>query len=117
MGPIVVRYGTPVTGQHRKLTQAELVDEAAAAFGDDPRGWAFRCPRCGDVATIGDFAAGDTDGLVGQECIGRSLGALDGPTDAWTGRGCNWTAYGLFPGPWEIVMPDGRSVWSFPLAV
>ncbi|MBX6387033.1 MAG: hypothetical protein IRZ07_29325 [Microbispora sp.] len=28
----------------------------------------------------------------------------------------DWATYGLFRGPWEIVMPDGRSVWSFPLA-
>ncbi|WP_158920606.1 hypothetical protein [Streptomyces sp. NBRC 109706] len=28
-----------------------------------------------------------------------------------------WAAYGLFRGPWEIVLPDGRSLWGFPLAL
>ncbi|MBB0232555.1 VVA0879 family protein, partial [Streptomyces calidiresistens] len=39
----------------RTLTQAELLAEARAAFGNDPLTWAFRCPNCGDVATGQDF--------------------------------------------------------------
>jgi len=112
--------------RHRKLTQAELMAEATALFGDDVMTWAFQCPRCGDVATLGDHqqAAGDTE-LAGQECIGRSLGPMDRPRDPKTrnflDRGCDWTAYGLFRGPWEIVMPaagdrPARPAWSFPLA-
>jgi hypothetical protein len=36
-------------------------------------------------------------------------------------RGCDWTAYGLIPGPWEIVFPaegdvPGRTMRSFPFA-
>lgn len=65
--------------------------------------------------------AGNPDG-AGQHCIGRDVGVLRKDRDKpYSGRGCDWAAYGLFRGPWEIVMPaDGdkpqRSVWSFPLA-
>lgn len=115
---------------HRKLTQAELVAELKERFGDDPMAWAFRCPHCGDVATGQDFRdalaarplerndGSDvvTSDVLGQECIGRTLGALGVEAKAWKGRGCDWTAYGLFHGPLEIVMDDGRSVWGFPIA-
>lgn len=116
--------------EHRTLTQAELLAEARERFGQDPRDWAFRCPHCGDVANGRDFSRALADhprthadgskviasDVLGQECIGRTLGALKDRAEKWTGRGCDWAAYGLFRGPWEIVMPDGRSVWSFPLA-
>lgn len=108
---------------HRTLTQADLVAEAVAAFGDDPEKWAFRCPNCADVAVAQDFRdAGAHPNGLGQECIGRHLGALSGPptTDAGKSiakRGCDWAAYGLFAGPWFVVMPDGKTVPGFPLAV
>lgn len=107
--------------KYRKLTQAELIAEATALYGADPIAWAFQCPTCGDIATPADFKAADSDpNLIGQECIGRSLGALAKPKPTNT-RGCDWVAYGLFRGPWEVVVPaDGdepeRSIWSFPLA-
>lgn len=111
--------------KYRKLTQAELLSEAMARFGDDPMKFAFQCPSCGDVATIAEFKdAGDAD-VAGQMCIGRVLGPLDRPRNRtrtkFKDRGCDWAAFGLFRGPWEIVVPaeDGRperSVWSFPLA-
>ncbi|MET9713741.1 hypothetical protein [Nocardiopsis alba] len=44
----------------------------------------------------------------------RHLGALDTP--ATHTRGCDWSAYGLIPGPWTILMPDGQEVPAFPLA-
>src|SRR3954449_13169413 len=106
---------------YRKLTQAELFDEARRLFGDNPRGWKFRCPRCRDVACAQDFIdAGADPSHIGQECIGRPTGALVKPEPTNT-RGCNWAAAGLLHGPWEVVVPaDGdrpeRSVWSFALA-
>lgn len=112
---------------YRKLTQAELMDEAKRRFGTDPLQWAFKCPNCGDVATLGDFQQVGIDaGRAGQECIGRHLGTLQRPpgTDPkeYASRGCDWSAYGLIPGPWEIVLsadddsqPE-RSLWAFPLA-
>lgn len=107
---------------HRKLTQAELMAEATERFGDDWLAWAFQCPICGDVASFADFkAAGAKAAVCGQECIGRTLGALSKGNGEYTGRGCDWAAYGLFHGPWEVVLPADdknpeRSVWSFALA-
>lgn len=109
----------------RELTLAELRAEASARFGDDSRQWAFVCPSCGDVATLADFeaAAGgfqDAAAAVGQHCIGRLLGALDGDAaDAGrsaASRGCDFAAYGLIPGPWKVTLPDGAAVASFALA-
>lgn len=114
---------------HRKLTQAELVTEARERFGDNPLDWAFQCPSCRDVATGADFRkalnehpAKHRDGSeviasdrLGQECIGRTLGVLD-KRRTYSGRGCDWTAYGLFGGPWEIELPNGRTAYGFPLA-
>ncbi|WP_405960766.1 hypothetical protein OG235_27765 [Streptomyces sp. NBC_00024] len=116
---------------HRKLTQAELIAEATERFGNDPLKWAFLCPSCGDVANGEDFRAAlaehprtnlRTDkpviasDIVGQECIGRTLGALSKVPGKYKGRGCDWASYGLFCGPWEIALPNGRTAWGFPLA-
>lgn len=114
--------------EYRKLTQEELLAEAVARFGDDPMGFKFQCPNCDDVASLQEFRdAGADPGRAGQECIGRHLGALSraaGSVEAYRrggGRGCDWAAYGLFHGPWEIVLPaEGdkteQSMWAFPLA-
>lgn len=105
-----------------EMTQAELVAEARRRFGDNARTWAFICPNCGDVATAQDFIdAGADPNHVGQECIGRQLGALAGPPTndqgrSRTTRGCDWCAYGLFRGPWLITLPDGKTIGSFQLA-
>lgn len=122
------------TTAHRKLTQAELLVEVRTRFGDDPDRWAFVCPSCQDIATIADWRQALTDHvvehegkrlldpgtLIGQQCLGRAVGALEGPQKEWKGRGCDWTAYGLFAGPWQIVMPgeddEEKAGWSFPLA-
>ncbi|MTE20256.1 hypothetical protein F0L17_14285 [Streptomyces sp. TRM43335] len=116
---------------HRKLTQADLVAEARDRFGDNPLNWAFQCPSCKDVVTGADFRQALTDhprtnlrtnqpviasDVLGRECIGRTLGALDKGRGKYTGRGCDWAAYGLFVGPWEIELPNGRIAYSFPLA-
>ena len=44
-----------------RWTQAELVAEARARFGDQPRAWAFVCPSCDDVATAQDFIDAGAD--------------------------------------------------------
>jgi hypothetical protein len=100
------------------MTYDEFKAAATERFGPDPMAWAFRCPNCGDVATFGDFdrAAGEP-GHAGQECIGRLLRRYD--PDAQ--RGCDWTAYGLIPGPWEIIFPatvgiPEQKMRAFPLA-
>lgn len=119
------------TASHRKLTQEELLNEARDRFGDDPMKWAFQCPSCQDIATGDDFRQALAEhprtnlrtnepviasDVIGQECIGRTLGALAKGRGAYTGRGCNWAAYGLLGGPWEVVLPNGRSMHAFPLA-
>ncbi|MCE7081203.1 VVA0879 family protein [Streptomyces sp. ST2-7A] len=112
----------------RTLTQAELHTEAEAVFGENPLDWAFVCPSCGDTATGHDFRAAlrahprtDVAGgsitaghLLGRECIGRTLGALEG--DGRCIRGCDWAAYGLLSGPWTILFPGGEKAHAFPLA-
>jgi hypothetical protein len=106
---------------YRKLTQDELMAEATKLFGDDPKKFAFVCPQCKDVATIQDFIDAGKPDAAGQHCIGRELGALVKDAKKYSGRGCDWAAYGLFRGPWEVVLPaEGdkpeRSAWSFALA-
>lgn len=108
----------------RHLTQDELQDECIKRFGPDPAKWAFRCPSCDDVAVAADFSPFTKSGfgseLLGQECIGRHLGALSYKTqEEWKasgGRGCDWAAYGLFHGPWFVKLPNGKEIPSFPLA-
>lgn len=121
---------TTTVSTPRQLTQDELLTEARERFGDDPLKWAFICPSCGDTANGDDFSkaladhprkhrSGDAviaSDVVGQECIGRTLGALETSDEAWKGRGCTWVAYGLFSGPWEISLPNGRTAYGFPLA-
>lgn len=106
----------------RKLTQAELVAEATERFGEDKMAWAFVCPSCGDVATGKDFALqGLAPAWVGQECIGRQLADWRRRGEEAPVRGCDYAAYGLISGPWEVVVQDQgtpvpRSIWAFPLA-
>ena len=118
-----------------RMTQDEMVRELTRRFGPSPNNWAFHCPICEDNATGADWKSAliekgikERDGTpanasdyLGQECIGRVLGALSGTVEdgqryRGRGRGCDWCAYGLFRGPWFIVLPDGREVGSFPIA-
>lgn len=110
--------------RHIRITQEDLLAEAKLRFGDDPFAIAFRCPHCDDIATLADFRdLGADPGRAGQECIGRTSGALSkkfAPGE-YKGRGCSWAAYGLLRGPWEIVISAAgdqpeRSIWGFPLA-
>ena len=56
-----------------RFTQDQLVTEALRRFGTDPTRWAFVCPRCGDVATSGDFPMGSEQ--LGQYCVGNFAGS------------------------------------------
>ncbi|AWN05580.1 hypothetical protein SEA_JEFE_88 [Microbacterium phage Jefe] len=107
-----------------KRTQDELVAELRSRFGDNPQDWAFICPQCGDIARSADFKAAleasGRDGYgsdhLGQICVGRLLGALDKSPDPYTGRGCDWAAFGLFSGPEFVILPDGRERPCFAIA-
>lgn len=102
-----------MTDDVRLLTHDQLMTEAHARF-ETLEAIAFRCPGCGDVATVAEFIAleGTDTGRCGQECIGRSL-------PAGSGRGCQQTAHGILPGPWQVLLTvngEQRSMWCFPLA-
>lgn len=101
------------------MTQDELCEEMQHRFGPDPLKWAFVCPSCGDVATAQDFKDADADpNQVGKECLGRALGVLkrQQPEGGYQGRGCDWTAYGLFRGPLCITTDEGKEMWGFRIA-
>ncbi|WP_019060040.1 VVA0879 family protein [Streptomyces prunicolor] len=101
----------------RTFTIDELWEEARARFGQDSLNWAFVCPGCKDVATGLDFRkaleerprelpngkVAQYSDFLSQECIGRTLGAL---SKGYSGRGCKWAAYGLLPGPWQVIFPN-----------
>lgn len=119
-----------------RITHEEFTKTLVERFGDNPAQWAFVCPSCGDVATGQDFKdalakhprtarSGEpltASSILGQECIGRTLGALSTSADDWARRrqagevrGCDWCAFGLFRGP-LIVEVDGRDIASFNIA-
>lgn len=119
------------------ITHEQFISTLTERFGDSPADWAFVCPSCGDVATGNDFktalaehprAARDgepftADRLMGQECIGRTLGALTIAREVWDARraagevrGCDWVAFGFIPGPLQVELPDHRVVRSFEIA-
>lgn len=117
--------GVTVTMDRPVQSQAEFVEEASRRFGDDPMGWAFVCPHCGDVATGQDFAdaLAGTDRpasrYLGRECIGRVLGALSAARlEEWAGRGCDWAAYGLLGtlGKGQLVDTDAGVMDAFAFA-
>ena len=122
--PRVERLWMDVSTDQKTMTREEMLAEARNRFGEDPADIAFVCPRCGDVASVREFQKLGAGSRAGSECIGRLLGALQGPrTPGRDGvvrgvslRGCNWTAYGLFPGPWTIYVKPDVPVRSFALA-
>lgn len=130
-----------VQGDNDTISQADLLALLTNRFGPDPMNWAFVCPSCGDIANGGDFRQALADNpttrrdgtpstasdFLGQQCIGRLLGALrEKRQDDWKGRGCDWVAFGLFRGPQMVRLPaqpgqesedgSGRLVPSFRVA-
>ena len=106
------------------LTHEQFITTLTERFGESPAEWAFICPNCGDIATGMDFrtalaehprGAVTASDVMGQQCIGRILGALSGPAGKWKGRGCDWAAGGLFCGP-MYVQVDDHYVPSFAIA-
>lgn len=119
-----------------RMTHAEFLATLTERFGIDAANWAFVCPNCKDIATGADLKAaleehprtrrdGSTTSasqILGQECIGRTLGALAWAGDQWDrkreageSRGCDWAAYGLFRGP-LIVDTEHGEIPSFEIA-
>lgn len=118
------------TGHPTELTQDELLSLLQDRFGNDPMDWAFQCPQCGDIASGKDFSEAlkakpltRTDGskvmasdIFGQQCVGRLLGVLSVPPGEWEGRGCDWSAFGLFRGPVRVTTAEGGEMFCFPVA-
>ncbi len=69
------------------FTVEEWREEGVKLFGDNISDWKFKCPKCGNVASVMEYlkeGAGTNDSY--QNCIGRFK----------KGKGCDWAAYGLF---------------------
>lgn len=127
---IDIKLGVGCIARIRKvdaLTQAELRALLTERFGDSPGDWAFVCPNCGDIATGADFRSalaehpktrsnGDpvvASDILGQQCIGRTLGALVATKVNYTGRGCDWAAGGLFSGPcYVLIEGEAEQHWA-----
>lgn len=81
----------------KKYTLKEWREKGTELFGTDITKWQFKCPACGNIASVQDFinlGQSDVDACNHSynECIGRYTGAgypKDGSTP------CNWAAYGL----------------------
>lgn len=93
----------------KKLKVYESVDEwreeGERRFGKDVMAWRFKCPMCGHVAAVKEFAdagAKDPANAAYEECIGRYTGK--GSPKEGDSSGCNWAAYGLFG------IPNGKGV-------
>lgn len=108
------------------VTLEEWRADGRRRFGDDPHDWSFVCPRCGDVYTGREFhdtfheagLEGEWVNHFGRICLGRMLGALDKsiPKGKYTGRGCDWCAFGLFRGPVIVEMGNGETAGVFRFA-
>lgn len=83
-------------------------NECIKRFGEDPRGWKFKCPRCGHVQSGNDFIAAGIKYWQDcyTDCIGRYV----------KGVGCDWTLGGLFQIHKLSVLKDGRVFPVFELA-
>ena len=87
----------------KSYTQKEWFAEGQRLFGADVLQWRFKCPRCGNIASIQEFkdAGAKHADDAAKNCIGRFV----------NDRGCDWAAYGLF----DIcsVHVDGIPVFEF----
>lgn len=71
--------------------------EGERRFGKNIMDWQYKCPMCGHVVTVKEFAElgiKDAGNIAYQECIGRYTGK--GSPQKGDSTGCNWTANGLF---------------------
>lgn len=91
-------------------TRAEWLGEAVRRFGQNPQGWRFVCPACGNVQTPAAFKAIGVDPRRAyQECIGRYLPADQARSGLDSGGEgpCDWTAFGLYG-----TLGKGRLVYT-----
>ena len=97
-------WWTKVETNHRwSYGVVATAGEFVQALKDHPR-----IDRTGDPVTA--------SAILGQECIGRTLGLLVPGAKSEDNRGCDWAAYGLIPGPLKVLLPNDQVVRSFPVA-
>ena len=106
--------GRFVTFDDEKEKVYESLDDWRAdgerRFGQDVKKWRFKCPMCGHVAAVQDFAdAGSKDpaNSAYEECLGRYTGK--GSPKEGDSSGCNWAAYGFF-----VIPKGGAYVFTGP---
>lgn len=103
------------------MTNEEWREEAVRLFGEDARVWAFRCPRCGNEASVGDFeqALKGSGHRAPHECIGRVLAESGaGPSFEELAadpqpKPCDWAAFGLLDLPGTLTIADGTRAFPF----
>lgn len=100
----------------KEYTIDEWRAKGKSLFGEDVKKWSFKCPACGNVASVQDFinvglSKESACNAAYQECIGRYTGA-GAPTGQ---QPCNWSAYGLFGtlGNGAVVNHDGKQIEVF----
>lgn len=74
----------------------EWKSEGERRFGKNIMDWCYKCPMCGHVAAVKEFAelgVKDAANIAYEECIGRYTGK--GSPQKGDSSGCNWAAYGL----------------------
>lgn len=99
------------------MTVDEWLAKGNELFGPEMDTWKFRCPICGNVASVHDFQQykdkGATPESAATECIGR----YSGGRSAFGGRGdgpCDYAAYGFFKLSYRIVVHEDGEQHVFP---
>jgi hypothetical protein len=93
---------------------------AIERYGDDVKGWRFRCPLCGFVARVQDWLDAKADDAIAFSCVGRWR---ENPRDAFMPKRskkkgpCNYAGGGLFRlNPVIVTRADGVEVQTFDFA-
>lgn len=104
-----------------KITEKEWRALGVRLYGKDPRDWKFRCPACGHVQSMRDYATlpqpcGKPEDTIGYSCIGRLMETCSAAFSGEPGP-CNYAGGGLFQmNPITVVKEDGTSHRAFAFA-
>jgi hypothetical protein len=81
------------------MTRAQWWAHGTELFGPNTDTWKFRCPICGNIASIADYRQfkdqGATPDSAATECIGRYTGGRSAFYEK-EGQPCDYCTYGLF---------------------
>lgn len=89
--------------EYKNYKRQEWPSIGKKLYGENLEDWKFRCPRCKNIASGGDFKilGVKNPNTIYRECIGRHR--LD--------RGCDYASYGLIDICTAHV--DGEAVFEF----